>query len=333
MFCYIHAQHEAPFLLSIEIIFFVLSLICFLKKEDFMLELAEKGQYLSIYQSGKLERIYHQVNEQLNSCALCPRKCHVDRVTSKGVCMQSQKPRLTNAVVHTGEEPPLIEGSGAGAVFFSGCSMKCCYCQNFAFSQKNNGRDYTSRQLGEVFLDLQLKGCSNIDLITAAPHLPGILEALLYAIPKGLTLPIVYNTSSYENVEIIRLLEGVVDLSLVDIRYTDNDMGLKYSGVHDYWIQAQRAIREMYRQKGSKGLIIRHLVLPNQISGTKEAMSFISEELSPSVHVSLMSQYFPVYRANEYADINRKITEEEYFQAVDQMEAVGLFNGWTQEFA
>jgi putative pyruvate formate lyase activating enzyme len=298
-----------------------------------MMELPPKGCYLSTFYSGQLEKIHKKLKENIHSCRLCPRYCGVNRKEISGVCMQSEKARLTNAVVHTGEEPPLIQGSGAGAVFFSGCAMKCCYCQNFAFSQKNNGKDYTSQELGEIFLKLQKEGCSNLDLITAAPHLPSIVEALLYAIPKGLTIPVVYNTSSYDAVEIIQMLEGIVDIYLADIRYTDNEMSLKYSGVKDYWTQAQRAIREMYRQKGSRGLIIRHLVLPNEISGTQRAMAFISEELSPSVHVSLMSQYFPVYQAKEYDDINRKITESEYSQAVKLMAFYGLFNGWTQEFA
>ncbi|MEA1883861.1 MAG: 4Fe-4S cluster-binding domain-containing protein [Thermotogota bacterium] len=296
------------------------------------MELPEKGRYLSTFHSGQLEKIYQKLKKNIHSCKLCPRNCCVNRKEARGICMQSEKARLTNAVVHTGEEPPLIQGSGAGAVFFSGCSMKCCYCQNFAFSQKNNGKDYTSCELGEIFLGLQKKGCSNLDLVTPAPHLPSIVEALLYAIPKGLTIPIVYNTSSYENLEIIQLLEGIVDIYLADIRYTNNEMGLRYSGVKDYWTQAQRSIREMYRQKGSRGLIIRHLVLPDGVSGTQEAMAFISEELSPSVHISLMSQYFPVHKAKEFSDINRKITEREYSQAVDFLEEYGLFNGWTQDF-
>ncbi len=297
------------------------------------MELPEKGTYLSTYHSGQLEQIYQKLKDNIQTCKLCPRNCGVNRKETRGVCLQTENARLTNAVIHTGEEPPLVKGSGAGAVFFSGCAMKCCYCQNFAFSQRNNGKDHTSIELGEIFLDLQKKGCSNLDLVTPTPHLPSIVEALLYAIPNGLTIPVVYNTSSYDNVEIIQLMEGVVDVYLADIRYTNNEMGLRYSGVKDYWTQAQRVIREMYRQKGSNGLIIRHLVLPNKISGTEKAMAFISEELSPSIHVSLMSQYFPVYKAKEYPEINRKITETEYSQAIEMMERYGIFNGWTQAFA
>ena len=297
------------------------------------MELPEKGTYLSTYHSGQLEQIYQKLKDNIQTCKLCPRNCGVNRKETRGVCLQTENARLTNAVIHTGEEPPLVKGSGAGAVFFSGCAMKCCYCQNFAFSQRNNGKDHTSIELGEIFLDLQKKGCSNLDLVTPTPHLPSIVEALLYAIPNGLTIPVVYNTSSYDNVEIIQLMEGVVDVYLADIRYTNNEMGLRYSEVKDYWTQAQRVIREMYRQKGSNGLIIRHLVLPNKISGTEKAMAFISEELSPSIHVSLMSQYFPVYKAKEYPEINRKITETEYSQAIEMMERYGIFNGWTQAFA
>jgi len=295
-----------------------------------MLTLPEKGVYLSSYHAGGLQQIADKIKKNLKECRLCPRACCVNRETTTGACQQTNMARLTNAVVHTGEEPPLITGSGAGAVFFSGCSMKCLYCQNFAFSQKNNGKYYSVEALGDLFLSLQEKGCSNLDLVTPSPHLISIVEALIYAIEKGLTIPVVYNTSGYECVEILRLMEGIVDVYLADIRYTDDEVGLKYSGVPDYWTCTQRAIREMYRQKGSAGLIVRHLVLPNELSGTQGAMAFIAEELSPSVSISLMSQYFPVHLAGEYETINRKITREEYAKAISIMDKYGLFNGWTQ---
>src|SRR6056297_824685 len=196
--------------------------------EVLMMILPEKGNYCTLYKSGQLEEVYRQLRENVSACRLCPRNCNVNRKTQMGICQQTDQPRLTNAVIHTGEEPPLIKGKGAGAVFFSGCSMKCCYCQNFAFSQKNNGTTYSSNKLGEIFLDLQERGCSNLDLITPSPHLMSIVEALLYAIPKGLTLPICYNTSSYETVPILKLMEGIVDVYLADIRYTDDAIGLKY---------------------------------------------------------------------------------------------------------
>ncbi|HPR96231.1 MAG TPA: radical SAM protein [Thermotogota bacterium] len=294
--------------------------------------LPESGNYVELYKTGELQAILEEILPNLEHCQLCPRKCGINRSKERGVCQQSDQPMLTNVVVHTGEEPPLIEGTGAGAVFFSGCPMKCVYCQNFAFSQLNNGEVYTSEQLADAFLRLQDKGVCNIDLVTPTPHLVSIIRALIIAVPKGLHLPIVYNTSSYENVDILRKIEGVVDVYLADIRYTDDTLGLKYSGVQGYWTHTKRAIREMFRQVGARRLIIRHLVLPNGLSGTEEAMAFVAEELSTNVNVSLMSQYFPVFKALGKEELSRKITAGEYDEAVKIMEAYGLFNGWVQDF-
>jgi len=294
--------------------------------------LPESGNYVELYKTGELQAILEEILPNLEHCQLCPRKCGINRSKERGVCQQSDQSMLTNVVVHTGEEPPLIEGTGAGAVFFSGCPMKCVYCQNFAFSQLNNGEVYTSEQLADAFLRLQDKGVCNIDLVTPTPHLVSIIRALIIAVPKGLHLPIVYNTSSYENVDILRKIEGVVDVYLADIRYTDDTLGLKYSGVQGYWTHTKRAIREMFRQVGARRLIIRHLVLPNGLSGTEEAMAFVAEELSTNVNVSLMSQYFPVFKALGKEELSRKITAGEYDEAVKIMEAYGLFNGWVQDF-
>ncbi len=298
-----------------------------------MFRLPKRGNYPLMYESGELMDIHAYLKQQLKQCDLCPRLCGINRNEITGVCGQNQDARLTNALLHTGEEPPLIANKGAGTVFFSGCSLNCCYCQNFAFSQLNNGTQHTSQELSEVFLRLQKSGASNLDLVTPAAHLTSIIEALIYAVPKGLNIPIVYNTSGYERVEVLKKIEGCVDVYLTDIRYTDDLIGMKYSGVSDYWTVTKRAIREMYRQKGSKGIIIRHLVLPNGLGGTKKAMEFVAEELSTSVSISLMSQYFPVYRAKEFEQINRKIDENEYAQAVQVLEQYGLHNGWTQQLS
>lgn len=294
--------------------------------------LPETGNYVELYKTGELQRILDSVVSNLENCRLCPRMCGVNRKEEKGACLQSDKPMFTNAVVHTGEEPPLITGTGAGTVFFTGCPMKCVYCQNFAFSQLNNGTEYSAEQLADTFLELQNKGVCNIDLVTPTPHIVSIVQALITAVPKGLTIPIVYNTSSYDNVDILKNIEGIVDVYLADIRYTDDTLGLKYSGVPGYWTHAKRAIREMFRQVGSRRLIIRHLVLPNGISGTREAMAFVAEELSTRVNISLMSQYFPVFKALDTAELSRKITAEEYDEAVAIMAEYGLYNGWVQDF-
>lgn len=269
---------------------------------------------------------------QLRHCRLCPRNCQVNRYEVRGACGQTHLPRLSNAVVHTGEEPPLIEGSGAGAIFFSGCSMQCMYCQNFGFSQTHIGRDLTTGKLSEEFLRLQSLGVSNLDLVTPAPHLPGVVSAIRSGIEQGLRLPVVYNTSSYDSVESLRRLEGLVDIYLADIRYTSDDVGLTYSGVKDYWSCCQRALREMYRQVGSRGMIIRMLVLPSYVEMIREGLEFVAFDLSASVSISLMSQYFPVYKALGNERIGRKLTLEEYEQAQGYLEEMGFSNGWVQAF-
>jgi len=211
--------------------------------------------------------------------------------------------------------------------------MKCIYCQNFGFSQENFGRNISVEELSEIFIDLQNKGVSNLDLVTPTPHIPFWLEAVELAVDKGFSLPLVYNTSGYERVEIIKLLDGIIDVYLADIRYTNNVLGKKYSGVDNYWDITKKVLREMFRQVGSKRLIVRHLVMPNGISGTRQALEFIAEELSTSVNISLMSQYFPVYKALDTEELSRKITYLEYEEAVDLLHEFGLYNGWTQEFS
>ena len=295
--------------------------------------LPERGIFLEKAHSGELRDLAHHLSEAITHCQLCPHRCGVDRTRQTGYCAQTDKARLTNAVVHTGEEPPLIEGAGAGAVFFSGCTMRCVYCQNFGFSQLNTGFDHHDDTLAEIFLSLQKKGVSNLDLVSPTPHLRAIVSALDIGARKGLTLPVVYNTSSYESVETLQWMDGVVDLYLADIRYTTEAYGMKYSGVKDYWSVARKAIREMFRQVGSRRLIIRLLVLPEGINGTREALRFVCEELSPKVHISLMSQYFPVYKALDLPPLNRKITAREYEEASALLDEFGFENGWLQDFS
>jgi len=299
--------------------------------------------YLQKYETGELERIVEKLKENLKICRLCPRYCMVDRRKKVGICLQRDTARLTNYLLHFGEEPPLVrdedgEIKGAGTVFFSGCPMKCIYCQNFGFSQLNFGRDVSTMELAEIFLELQERGAVNLDLVTPTPHLPFIVEALRMAIERGFRLPIVYNTSGYESVETLKLLDTIVDIYLVDIRYTDDETGLRYSKVPDYWTTTKRAIKEMYRQVGAfrenpfrRGVIVRILVFPEDIGGYEKAFDFIVNELSPTVPVSLMSQYFPVYKALNDPVIGRKLTHEEYERAVHTLERYGLIHGWIQE--
>ncbi|WP_448375189.1 radical SAM protein [Fervidobacterium sp.] len=272
--------------------------------------------------------------EILENCTLCPRMCRIDRRERKGACTVGYLPKLSNIVLHKGEEPPLSGETGAAAVFFTGCQMKCIYCQNMGFSQNGVGFEITVEELACGFLRAQRAGAKTLDLVTPTPHIPWIVKALDIAKGKGFSLPVVYNTSSYERVEILKELEGYVDIYLADIRYTDNEYGMKYSKVPDYWNVAQEAIAEMYRQVGPfgeermKGVIIRILVLPNKVSGHEKALEFIAQ-LDKRIPVALMSQYIPHFGAKRDELIGRKITKSEYESALDKLIELDL-DGWMQ---
>ncbi|MCD6462867.1 MAG: radical SAM protein [Thermotogae bacterium] len=287
----------------------------------------------------KIDRVGKIFKEHLTGCGLCPRRCGVDRTKESGFCLQRDVPRISNVVLHYGEEPPLVEKNGAGAVFFCGCNMRCVYCQNFAFSQKNIGKNISVEELADYFLKLQELDATCLDLVTPTPHLPFIVEALGIAITKGFKLPIVYNTSSYESVEVLNLLDGIVDVYLADLKYSDDEVALRLSGVKDYWEVATAALREMYRQVGAfkryasgvfRGLIVRHLVLPGDLSGSEKVARFIAEELSTSVPVAVMGQYNPVNRAREYPEIARRLSKQEYERVLDVFQSYDLVEGWYQ---
>ncbi|SHH58007.1 radical SAM protein [Thermosipho atlanticus] len=270
----------------------------------------------------------------LERCTLCPRNCKINRYKQKGVCGVKDQILVSNILLHKGEEPPISGKNGAGVVFFSGCPMKCVYCQNMGFSQKGVGKEISVEKLAEAFLILQENGAQTLDLVTPTPHVLGIIEALEIARKRGFNLPVVYNTSSYENIETLELMRNYVDIYLADIRYTNSYYGEIYSKAPNYWEIAQVAIKEMYKQVGpfseekGKGLIIRILVLPNKISGHFEAMRFVAN-LDIEIPISLMSQYMPVFGAKNDPLLNRRITKAEYQEAIEYMELLGL-RGWVQ---
>jgi putative pyruvate formate lyase activating enzyme len=298
--------------------------------------------YLDAYQNGTLDKVAEEVYAMLSSCALCPRRCGINRLDNEtGFCKTGRKARVYSFAPHHGEEPPVSGERGSGAIFFSGCTMGCVYCQNYEFSQFPRGKEMTPAELAEIMISLQEAACHNINLITPTHVLPQILEALCLAIPKGLAIPLVYNTSGYELPEMIKKLEGVVDVYLPDMRYADAESAARYSGAGDYPAYNQEAVRQMHLQVGipvfdeagliRRGVIVRHLVLPDGISGTEKFAQFVSQELSSDVYVSLMSQYFPCYKAHEFEAISRRLSRQEYTRSREILEAHHLHNGWFQD--
>lgn len=298
--------------------------------------------YINLHKSGCLAKIADQLLASLASCQICPRRCGVNRLNGKfGFCKTAQNPKIYSFQAHHGEEPPVSGTEGSGTIFFSHCNMGCVYCQNYEFSQLGAGKEYTFEQLAEIMLKLQETGCHNINLVTPTHVLPQILKSLELAIPQGLKIPLVYNTSGYELPEVIKLLDGIVDIYLADSRYGDNLMAKELSQAPDYVECNQQALKEMHRQVGiaqfsdegliKRGLIIRHLVLPNQACATEKIMKFIAEELSEDVYISLMSQYLPYHKASGYAKINRRLKAPEYEEAKQILEKYHLLNGWIQE--
>jgi putative pyruvate formate lyase activating enzyme len=299
--------------------------------------------YLEANINGKLDKIIKQAFSLMESCVLCPRKCKVNRLKDKrGFCKTGLKPKVYSFIAHHGEEPPISGKNGSGTIFFSNCNMHCVYCQNYEFSQEEKGgREVDSEELVKIMLELQKVGCHNLNFVTPTHVMPQILKALKLAIPKGLRIPLVYNTGGYELAQIIKLLDGIVDIYLPDMRYADADTAIKYSRAADYPEYNRQAMQEMHRQVGipdideegviKGGVVIRHLILPNNISGTDAIMKFIAQELSEDSYISLMSQYMPCYKASQFKEINRRITYQEYEDAQKVMQKYGLYNGWIQE--
>ena len=299
--------------------------------------------YLKLYQNGKLKDRIEKAYELLKSCELCPRRCGVNRLKGeKGFCRSGLELMVSSFHSHFGEEPPISGYQGSGTIFFTNCNLRCVFCQNYPISHLGHGNKITAEELAEMMLNLQRKGCHNINLVTPTHFVPQILSGLLIACEKGLKIPIVYNCGGYEGVKTLKLLEGIVDIYMPDIKYGGTEEGDKYSSAPDYFRIAREAVKEMHRQVGSlkmdkdgiakRGLLVRHLVLPNGLARTKEVLSFLVNEVSPKTYVSIMSQYFPAYRAKEFKELNRKITPREYEEVICIAEELGLNRGWRQEY-
>ena len=299
-------------------------------------------RYVDLYQSGELLQRIREAYQRLAACDLCPHDCGVNRIKGeRGICGAGLRPRIASANVHCGEEPPISGSKGSGTIFLSGCSLKCVFCQNFPISQLGNGEEITTAQLAERMLKLQRHGVHNINLVTPSHCLPQILAAVWLAIPKGFQLPIVWNSSGYEKVDTLRLLDGVVDIYLPDMKYADEPTAVRLSSAPGYRAINRLAVTEMLRQVGhlqlddaevaTKGVIIRHLVLPEGLAGTRETLRWIAGNLGSETTISLMRQYFPAHQAMETAGVERKITTEEYDEAAGYLDAFDLENGWVQD--
>ena len=280
--------------------------------------------------------------EELSSCTICPHNCKVNRNNGQiGRCRSGNKVKIALASVHNYEEPCISGKNGSGTIFFSNCNLSCIYCQNYKISQLGKGYELSVEELANIMLEQQEKGVNNINLVTPTMYAYQIIEAIKIARKNGLNIPIVYNTNGYENVKTIQDLNGYIDIYLPDLKYYSNELSKKYSKVDNYFKYTTEAIKEMYRQVGcpvfdengiiQKGLIIRHLVLPNHLQNSKHVLKWIKENMPEDTYVSVMAQYFPTYKAKEDDLINRKLTKKEYKEIEEFLYTLDLKNGYMQE--
>ncbi len=303
--------------------------------------------YVRLYAAGELEARRRVLVEHLASCDICPRKCGVDRLRDQlGFCASPRRPLIASACAHRGEEPPISGTRGSGTIFFANCNLRCAYCQNHQISQEPHlfaSQAGSCQELADTMLRLQNDlHCHNINLVSPSHFVPQIVEALCLAVPGGLRIPLVYNTNAYDSVETLRLLDGIIDVYLPDIKYSSERVARQLSAAEDYVEAARSAICEMYRQVGAvltlddcntvtRGLIIRHLVLPGGLAGSDESLSWIARELDSDITLSLMAQYYPAHRASGMTLLSRRITRREYCAVVEKAQQLGFEHIWAQE--
>ena len=282
-----------------------------------------------------------KIGARLEYCTICPHNCKIDRTKNPGRCKSTDKIKIALYSIHNFEEPCISGEKGSGTIFFSNCNMNCVFCQNYEISQLGRGNEITIEELADIMIKQQDRNVQNINLVTPTSYTLHIIEAIKIARKKGLKIPIVYNTNGYESIETLKLLEGYVDIYLPDLKYYYNDLAKKYSKIDNYFEIATKAIQEMYRQVGvpvldengvmKKGLMIRHLILPNEVQNSKKVLKWIKENIDSNVYVSIMAQYFPTYKAKEIPELARKITKEEYEKVENYLYELDLENGYIQE--
>jgi len=290
--------------------------------------------YLNLSKKELNQRI-EKLFKILESCEICPRKCHVNRLKDeKGYCQLGSLPVVSAFHPHFGEESPLVGIHGSGTIFFTSCNLSCVYCQNYEISQLRIGQEVSFEKLAQMMINLQNRGCHNINLVSPTSHVPAIVKALSIAREQGLKLSLVYNTNAYDSVEILKLLDGIVDIYMPDTKYSDSALALKYSNVPNYFEIMKKAIKEMKGQVGDliidekgiakRGLLVRHLFLPNNIAGSKKIFEFLAKEISPDVFLNVMDQYTPHWKAGEYPELSRRITQEEFQEVISLAKKAGL---------
>jgi putative pyruvate formate lyase activating enzyme len=303
-------------------------------------------EYIALYKSGELAHRARTLEARLRSCDICPRECGVNRLENeKCFCHSGYLPIVAAVCAHHGEEPAISGDKGSGTIFFGNCNLRCAYCQNHQISQSHRAQarnQIEHETLARHMLYLQNElGCHNINLVSPSHFVSQIVKALLEAVPMGLRIPLVYNTSSYDSVGTLESLDGIISVYLADLRYASDSWGRKLSRVSDYVERARGAIKEMYRQVGDlvvdedgiaqRGLIVRHLILPNRLAGSRESLAWLVNETSPAVTVSIMAQYYPAHRAPRIPLLARKINQQEYEEVLELLDEFGIENGWVQE--
>ena len=291
--------------------------------------------YRELYLKGKLGERVEAARCLLEGCQVCPRHCGINRlVNQEGKCRTGRWAMVSSYGAHFGEEVPLVGVHGSGTIFFTNCNLHCLLCQNYTISQLGEGHEVNPDELAKVMLFLQAKGCHNINFVSPTHVIPQILEALEIAIRQGLSIPLVYNSGGYDSVGTLKLLDGIIDVYMPDMKYSDDGVAQKFSGVDSYSSRNQEAVREMHRQVGDlemdengiarRGLLVRHLVLPNRLAGTEKIVEFLAGEVSPNTYLNVMSQYHPCYRAHTAPELSRPLTSQEYSRAVQLAYQAGL---------
>jgi putative pyruvate formate lyase activating enzyme len=295
--------------------------------------------YIGLFKKGELDNRIRHLRESLKECRLCPRECCVNRLEGEtGYCGAGAELTVSSAFPHFGEEPPLVGYHGSGTIFLAHCNLRCIFCQNYDISHMGKGEQIAPFDMARAMVKLQEMGCHNINFVTPTHYASQIVASLPKAVEMGLRLPIVYNCSGYESIEVIRLLEGIVDIYMPDIKFMDGKSSTRYSNAPDYPEVVKEVLKEMHRQVGDlttnskgiaeKGLLIRHLVMPGGVASTETVLKFIAEEISVHSYVNIMDQYRPEYRAHEYAEISRRITHSEYLDTIQLARSFRLHRGF-----